>query len=148
MKFLSIKTAAIALVSALTLGGPIVGMSSVDAQSATHSNMEGKPSFIVLDILPLKSGKTVEEATAYMQDVEPYLARHGMTRLDTVLQVEQVVRGEFDGRVVNLWLTNDPDASFKGVFSDAEYIAKFTGRRESLFDMQNATIVVTKRDEG
>lgn len=148
MKRISIQAALVALGVTLAGATPIIGAQTSHAEMTAHSVVAEKPAFLVLDILPLKKGKTVEEAAVYMQDVEPYLARHGMTRLDTVLQVEQVVRGDFDGRVVNLWLTDNPEASFKSVFSDAEYIAKFTARRESLFDMKNATIVVTKRDEG
>ena len=144
MRIFFVKSAAVMVCAALAVAN-LIGLSQAGPADARAT---AKPAYIVLDILPLKPGRTVEEATAYLKDVEPYLARYGMTRFDTVLQVDQVMRGNFQGRVVNLWVSDNPQAAFKGVFSDAEYTEKFTSRRENLFDMKNATVVVTKRGEG
>ena len=101
--------------------------------------------FLVVDILPLKSGKTVADAQAYFDGVESILARYGMTRVDQELRVTRVARGSLRANVINLWESNDPDAAFKGVFSDREYKEEYVPQRDAIFDMSKATVVVTQR---
>ena len=102
--------------------------------------------FVILDILPLQEGRTAEEAAAYMRDVEPIVAPHGLVRLDKMLTVVKPIRGKLTGQIVNFWVSKNPEATFKAIFSDPAYIDHFPTRRDKLFDMPNATIVVTKRN--
>ena len=104
-------------------------------------------SFLILDILPLKQGRSVEEAKVYFEAVEPIFARHGMVRSDKALTIVSVLRGNLDAEVVNLWQTGDPDASIKGIFSDKDYLGH-SALRDSIFDLEAATIVVTERQGG
>lgn len=103
--------------------------------------------FLILDILPIQEGKTLDQAKAYFGDVEPIFARHGMTRSDAILPVVNIARGDIAATVVNLWQTDDPQAAFKGIFKDPDYLV-FTDTRDSIFSMEHATIVVTQRDKG
>ena len=122
----------------------IAGAASLFATFGSASAGDDK-AFVVLDILPLKHGASVEDAQDYLRDIEPILARHGMTRTGDILTVEKVMRGSLNARVVNLWATDNPEASFSGVFSDKEYKQNLVPRRDRIFDLQKATIVVTKR---
>lgn len=103
-----------------------------------------QPAMLVLDILPLKEGKTLADAEDYFDKVEPIFARYGMTRTDAVLDVQAILRGPAKADVVNLWQTPNAQASFDGIFSDEDY-AQFTALRDSIFDLQAATIIVTLR---
>ncbi len=102
--------------------------------------------FIIVDILPLNSGISLDEATAYFQDVEPILAKHGMTRSDAVLDVTTILRGSAKADVINLWESDNPQASFQGIFSDAEYKTHITNR-DRIFNLNEANIIVTERKE-
>ena len=103
--------------------------------------------FVIVDILPIHDGKTVADAEAYFDAVEPILAKHGMTRSDEVLKVTKMVRGTVPAQVINLWESDNPDASFKAIFSDKEYLAH-THIRDSVFDLKAATIIITERNGG
>lgn len=105
---------------------------------------QDEPDMLVLDILPIKQGKTLADAEAYFDKVEPIFARYGMTRSDAVLDAQTIVRGSIKADVVNLWQTDNAQASFNGIFSDADY-AKVTGLRDEIFDLEAATIIVTTR---
>ena len=115
-----------------------LAISSSPAAAQTHAPL------LILDILPLHEGKTVADAEAYFEKVEPILARHGMTRSDSTLEVRTTVRGAIDAQVVNLWETRDPQASFQGVFADPDYL-KHAALRDSIFDLANANILITAR---
>ena len=134
MNVLRLKNAAAACVIAL------------GAVLAPAAAMAGQAKYVVLDMLPIQEGRTLAEAKAYMRDVEPILARHGMKRSDKILSVQQVMRGDFKAVMVNLWESDNPQASFQGVFNDPEYTENFPTRRDALFDMPNAVVVVTKRE--
>lgn len=117
----------------------------VTALSTVSALAESK--FLILDILPLKEGATADQAKAYFDAVEPILAKYGMTRSDTVLDVAKIVRGSAKAQIVNLWDTDNPDVSFKGVFSDEDYKTHISDR-DRIFDLEAATIIVTQRDKG
>lgn len=108
------------------------------------SSVWAKEAFLLVDILVLKEGKTLADAKAYFEKVEPIFKKYNMYRSDEVLDVMQVPRGTLQAQVINLWETTNPDAAFKGIFSDKEYEA-FIPLREEVFDMPKATVVVTQR---
>ncbi|WP_152544541.1 hypothetical protein [Actibacterium mucosum] len=103
--------------------------------------------FMVLDILPLKEGATLEQAYAYFKGVEPIFAKYDFQRSDSALEVGAVVRGDVTANVVNLWVTDNPDAAFKGIFSDETYLAEWVPDRDAIFDLEKATIIVTQRGQ-
>lgn len=119
---------------------------SAVAMTITSAAADAAENFLILDILPLQEGQTIEAAETYFDAVEPIFARYGMTRSDAVLKVANVVRGKVDAQVVNLWQTENPQASFDGIFSDEEYLTH-TESRDTIFNLQAATIIVTERQE-
>ena len=113
--------------------------------SDTHAMEAGQ--FVVLDMLPLKKGKTLEDATEYFDLVEPIFAKHNFYRTGEVLKVETVMRGKLKASVVNLWVTPNAQQSMQGIFSDKDYLP-YTDLRDSIFDLKNATIAITSVQEG
>lgn len=101
--------------------------------------------FMVLDMLPLKEGATLQQAQDYFKGVEPIFLKYDFRRSDKALEVANVARGKLDASVVNLWVTDDPQAAFQGIFSDETYLEKWVPARDRIFDLEKATIVVTKR---
>ncbi len=101
-------------------------------------------SFILVDILPLKPGKTVADALAYFEKVRPAMERHGLTRIDQPLQAQKILRGTQAANLVNLFETKDPETSMKGVSTDPEY-QKNIPLRDRTFDLENASIILTTR---
>ncbi len=61
--------------------------------------------FLLVDILPLKPGRTVEEAIAYFESLKPAFERHGLTRHDAPLKIQKVMRGTVAADMVNLFET-------------------------------------------
>lgn len=101
-------------------------------------------SFVLVDILPLKPGATVEEAVAYFDGLKPVFERHGLTRLDQPLRAEKALRGSVPANLVNLFQTANPEASLKGMSEDPEYQTQMA-RRDQLFDLEQATILLTSQ---
>lgn len=127
-----------------TLVRSLAASAALVAGFATASMAEN-PGFLILDILPLKEGATLEQAYAYFEDVEPIFERYDFVRSDTPLETLDVLRGGVQTDVVNLWETSDPQAAFDGIFSDEEYLHLHVPTRDAIFDLKDATIVVTKR---
>ncbi len=100
--------------------------------------------FLLIDILVLQEGKTLKDAEAYFEKVEPIFKKYNFYRSDEVLNVTEVARGQVEAQVVNLWETPDPKFAFGGIFSDKEY-EKYIPLRESVFDMKKASVIVTQR---
>lgn len=100
--------------------------------------------YILVDILPIKAGKTLEDALAYFEKVRPAMERHGLKRIEQPLQAHKVLRGNQAADLVNLFETQDPDMSLKGMGSDPEYQANIA-LRDTIFDLENASIVLTMR---
>lgn len=100
--------------------------------------------YILVDILPLKPGKTVAEAISYFDKVRPAMERHGLKRIDQPLEAHKILRGNQKANLVNLFETQDPETSIKGMGSDPDYQANVI-LRDSIFDLENASIIVTKR---
>lgn len=121
-------------------------LSALSAVALTFSAAasQAAETFLILDILPLHEGQTLDAAESYFDAVEPIFARHGMTRSDAVLKVANVVRGGIEGQVINLWQTDNPQAAFDGIFSDEDYLTH-TQSRDTIFDLKAATIIVTER---
>ncbi|MBO6892336.1 MAG: hypothetical protein JJ866_10385 [Roseibium sp.] len=128
LKFLSKSLAAAALVTTLGIGSALA-----------------ETKFVILDILPLKEGASVEDAKAYFDKIEPILARHGMTRNDQPLDVVKFLRGSAKAQVINLWNSENPEASFQGVFGDEEYRSNIPNR-DRIFNLKEANIIITERD--
>ena len=105
-------------------------------------------SFVILDILPLKSGVKVEEAHAYFERVEPILEQYGLSRTDHALEVAAVPRGSVKAQVVNLWESDDPMKGMQAVLNDPYYKENIVPLRDRIFDMRNATVIITKRQTG
>lgn len=100
--------------------------------------------YILVDILPIKDGKSIEDALAYFNKVRPAMERHGLKRIDQPLEAHKVLRGNQTADLVNLFETSDPEASMKGMGSDPEYQANIA-LRDTIFDLENASIVLTTR---
>lgn len=100
--------------------------------------------YILVDILPLKNGKTIADALKYFDKVKPAMERHGLTRLDSPLEAHKALRGTQTADLVNLFETSDPDASLKGMATDPEYQAQVP-LRDTIFDLENASIILTTR---
>lgn len=111
---------------------------------AVCSFSHAKEAFLILDILPLKEGKTLEDANEYFENVEPIFERYKFTRAQAPLKVLSIPRGSIEAQVVNLWETPDPDHAFKGIFSDQEYL-KFVKDRDAIFQLEKATVIVTQQ---
>ena len=132
------------LTKLLTKLAGAAALAVVAATGAVAGDADSK-AFVVLDILPLKEGATLEQAYAYFKGVEPIFAKYDFQRSDAALEVGTVVRGDLAASVVNLWVTDDPQAAFQGIFADQTYLAEWVPDRDAIFDLENATIVVTKR---
>ncbi len=100
--------------------------------------------YILVDILPIKTGKTVDDALAYFEKVRPAMERHGLKRIEQPLQAHKILRGNQSADLVNLFETQDPETSMKGMSSDPEYQANIA-LRDTIFDLDNASIVLTTR---
>ena len=111
--------------------------------SATFA--DSAKAFLVLDILPLKEGATLEQAYDYFKCVEPIFEKYDFSRSDAALEVIAIPRGPVEAEVVNLWATNNPQASFDGIFADADYLENHVPLRDKIFDLKEATIIITKR---
>ncbi len=101
-------------------------------------------SFILVDILPLKPGHDLESAVAYFDDLKPVFERHGLRRLDRPLKASKILRGDVAADMVNLFETDDPEASLTGMREDPDYQAK-TSLRDAIFDLERASIILTAR---
>ncbi|KAJ55793.1 hypothetical protein ACMU_08430 [Actibacterium mucosum KCTC 23349] len=100
--------------------------------------------FLILDILKLKPGKTPAEAVAYFDSVKPVFDRHGLVRSDVPLTAMKALRGTVEADVVNFWETENPEVSMKGMAGDPEYQAQVPVR-DTIFDLDASTILLTKR---
>ena len=100
--------------------------------------------YILVDILPLKEGKTVAEALAYFEKVKPAMERNGLKRVDAPLEAHKILRGTQAANLVNLFETEDPETSMKGMAGDPEYQAN-VALRDTIFDLENASIILTTR---
>lgn len=101
--------------------------------------------YILVDILPFKEGKTIDDALAYFEKVRPAMERHGLTRLDAPLEAHKALRGTQQANLVNLFETDDPETSMKGMAGDPEY-QSHVPLRDSIFDIENASIILTSRN--
>ena len=101
-------------------------------------------SFLIIDILPFKPGRTIEEAVAYFDELKPVFEKHGFKRRDEPLAVAKLLRGETPADMVNLFETEDPEASLKGISGDPAYQAQIS-KRDQIFDLERASILLTKR---
>ena len=102
-------------------------------------------SHVLIDILKLKNGRTVDEAIEYFEGLKPVFEKHGLTRLDRPLRVGNIMRGDLSAELINLFVTHDPQTSLKGMSSDPAYQAMIP-RRDEIFDLENSTIAMTTRD--
>lgn len=101
-------------------------------------------SHILIDILKLKNGRTVEEAIQYFDELKPVLEKHGISRVDQPLKIANIMRGELSGELVNLFATDDPQKSMQGMSSDPDYQAKVP-LRDQIFDLENSVVAMTTR---
>ena len=100
--------------------------------------------FTLVDILPLQSGKTMEDARAYFAKAGPLLQKHGITRVGSPYEVLQVMKGETNGNIVNIFEVDDPKSSMGALQEDPDY-QTIIPLREAVFDFANATILMTKK---
>ena len=101
-------------------------------------------SFLIVDILKLQPGRTIEEAIAYFEELKPVLESHGIRRFDRPLGVQKFLRGDASADLVNLLETDNPEQSLKGMASDPAYQQKVP-ERDKLFDLENSMIALTLR---
>lgn len=95
--------------------------------------------FLIVDILPLNTGQSVDDAVAYFEGLKPVFERHGLTRVDRPLEVVKTLRGSASANLINLFQTEDAEASMKGMGADPEYQSHIA-LRDQIFDLENATI--------
>ncbi|MQQ10293.1 hypothetical protein GFB49_17635 [Epibacterium sp. SM1979] len=100
--------------------------------------------YVLVDILPLKKGKSVADAMSYFDKVKPAMERHGLTRLNEPLEAHKMLRGTQTANLVNLFETVDPESSMQGMASDPEY-QSYVPLRDTIFDLDNASIILTSR---
>ena len=100
--------------------------------------------YLLVDILPLKPGNTLDDAISYFEELKPVFERHGLIRLDRPLQSRKTLRGEIDADMVNLFETDNPERSLPGLQGDPDYQAKVPAR-DRIFDLERATILMTER---
>ncbi|MEE2809423.1 MAG: hypothetical protein VX412_01435 [Pseudomonadota bacterium] len=100
--------------------------------------------YILVDILPFKEGKTIEDALAYFEQVRPAMERNGLRRVDAPLRALKSLRGAQQADLVNLFETDDPETSMQGMAGDAEYQSHIA-LRDSIFDLENASIILTTK---
>lgn len=100
--------------------------------------------FLLIDILPLKTGKTQQEGMDYFEGLRHVFERHGLRRQDKPLFAQKVLRGALVADLVNLFETENPEASMKGLSADAEYQAMIP-TRDQLFDLERSNVVLTAR---
>lgn len=100
--------------------------------------------YILVDILPIKEGKTIDDALAYFETIRPAMERHGLKRLDAPLHAVNVMRGSQRADLINLVETEDPEASMQGISQDPEYQAN-TATRDAIFDLEDSSIIITTR---
>lgn len=101
-------------------------------------------SFLLLDILKLKPGKTIEDATSYFDELADVFAEVGISRLDRPLKAAKVMRGAIEADYVNLFETADPQASMGAMQAHPEYQAKIS-TRDAIFDLENSTVLLTAK---
>lgn len=99
---------------------------------------------LLLDILKLKPGKTAEEATAYFDGLKAVFERVGLSREDVPLVALKTLRGNTQADVVNLWASDDAPTSMGAMAADEEYQANVP-LRDQIFDLENSTVILTKR---
>ncbi|SHH80409.1 hypothetical protein [Cognatishimia maritima] len=100
--------------------------------------------FVLFDILPIKSGKTVDDATAYFDKVRPAMERNGLRRVDVPFEVQGILRGNQEANLVNIFETEDPESAMKKMGADPEYQSHIE-ERDAIFDLGNASIILTTR---
>lgn len=98
---------------------------------------------LLVDILPLKEGRTADEAVAHFEGLKDVFEKHGLKRSGRPLAALKTLRGKAKADVVNLWETNDAEASMKGMAADPDYQAHIAAR-DALFDLESATIILTQ----
>ena len=125
-----------------TSAATLLVLATASAAWAEKANEFG---FIIVDMLPLKEGATLEQVYDYFTAVEPIFVKYDLVRTDDALEVVSVPRGGVKATVINLWATKDPKVAFDGIFSDPEYLTHVENR-DSIFDLENANIVVTRRN--
>ena len=96
---------------------------------------------MIIDVLKLKEGKTVEEAVAYFESAKALFEGHGIVRVDAPLKVAKVARGQA-ADLVNIFKTENPEVSMGGLMNDPEYKA-IVPQRDEIFDLENSTILLT-----
>ena len=98
-------------------------------------------SYLLLDILKLKPGKTVEDAVAYFDKLAPIFDEVGITRLDRPLKAAGVMRGSIEAEQVNLFEMEDPQKSMPAMQSHPDYQAMIPVR-DAIFDLENSTVLL------
>lgn len=97
--------------------------------------------FYFIDLLQLQDGKTPSDAAAYFALIEPVVAEHGLVRALPSFNIMQVMAGNSDADLLNVWTVTDPQGTFEGIFSDDAYLQHIE-LRNSIFDMGNSTMFV------
>lgn len=123
----------------------LAGVVTLASASSAFADKAAEFGFLIVDMLPLHEGATLEEVYAYFAAVEPIFAKYDLVRTDDALEVVNIARGKVQAQVINLWATKDPKIAFDGIFTDPEYL-KHVENRDSIFDLKNANVVVTRRN--
>lgn len=117
------------IVTGATLAA-LAGISVLSAGTAIAQDAHG----YFIDVLYLQDGKTIEDAKAYFDLVEPIVAKHGLVRIQPGLAVSGVMAGDADIDLINIWTITDFAETFPAIASDPAY-REHIERRNSTFDM-------------
>lgn len=97
--------------------------------------------FHFVDLLRLQEGKTPADAAAYFETIEPVVAKHGLVRALPSFNIMQLMAGDLDADMLNVWTVTDPKGSFEAIFKDKAYL-EHVELRNSIFDMKNSTMLI------
>lgn len=99
-----------------------------------------------IDILYLNEGKTPADAKAYFDKVEPVVAKHGLRRVTPRFAITQKMAGDIEPSLIGVWSVSDPQATFKDIFADQNYL-KHAPQRDATFDMSRSHMFMLKAAE-
>ncbi|MEM9071727.1 MAG: hypothetical protein AAGE52_24675 [Myxococcota bacterium] len=101
---------------------------------------------VLVDLVFLNEGKTLEDRAAYGRLIGPIAQRHGLRRVQSY-RVLQHLGGLGNGAVeLNLWEVDDPSA-LQATLTDPEYQSHVPTRNE-IHDMERLTMLLARPNPG
>lgn len=91
----------------------------------------------------MNEGKTPADAKAYLDNVVPIVAKHGLRRIAPGFVITQKMAGDIDPNLINVWAVGDPLNTFPKIFSDPNY-RQYIPLRDATFDMSRSHMFMMK----